>query len=213
MAKGDTFMGFMILLLIALAFLMCFMIAQGRPAGNWELAGLGQVSYMTVGQGDMLYAFSDNNLYAIDSRGNLNWRVGIPEQWHVLTDQGYYYAFDNQTEFGLDHTMDTPVFDTDGGDLYVCVTSDPKASASQHNGTGWYGYIFGDLQVISVSPTGKVAWSLPISGSFSQLNMVSIDATQDGEYVFHGYNETFIDKKGNVLWNVENVSDPGSVDE
>ena len=52
MAKGDTFMGIIILLLIALTFILCFMIVQGKPAaGNWELTGLGQVSYMKVGAG------------------------------------------------------------------------------------------------------------------------------------------------------------------
>lgn len=216
MAKGDTFMGFLILLLIALAFLMCFMIAQGAPvSGNWELSGLGQVSYMTVGDGDTLYAFSGNSVYAIDSQGRLKWNFTTPSQWNLCPNKGHFYetAIEGGYSGGIvNHVRDVPIFGSSGGNTYLLATSDPNVSRLS-------GYIWDfdnnvdNLSVVSISQTGKVSWSLPISGDLSIVSWASIDARQEGAYVFHEYNETLINKKGSVVWNIKDVSDPCAVDE
>lgn len=212
MAKGDTFMGFMILLLIALAFLMCFMIAQGKPAsGNWELSGLGQVSYMTVGDGNTLYAFSGDSVYAIDSQGRLKWNFTQPDSWRICQDTGRYFEQNNRT-INLAHTQDTPIIDSYGNSLYALVSPDLNQTMYHLYTIQWEGGL-DNLLVISITPAGRVAWSVPVCGNLSAYGWASIDARQEGVYVFHGYNETLIDKRGNIVWNFENVSDPVAVDE
>ena len=138
----------------------------------------------------------------------------MPGQWSLCLNTGREYVQDNTTfNLYLTHTKDTPIFDSYGGNLYALVS--PRSmnlSMEQLASIQWSGG-FRNLSVISISPTGKVAWSLPISGNLSHLNFISIDARQEGVYVFHGYNETLIDKNGNVIWNLENVSDPATVDE
>jgi predicted transcriptional regulator len=216
MAKGDTFMGFMILLLIALAFLMCFMIAQGKPAsGNWELSGLGQVSYMTVGDSDMLYAFSGNSVYAIDSQGRLRWNFTQPDSWRICQDTGRYFVADNRTirlAQGSNDLTSTPIIDSEGGSLYALVSPDLNTSIYHLYDARWEGGI-DNLSVVSISPNGRASWSVPVGGNLSAVGWATVDARQTGVYVFHGYNETLIDKRGNVEWNIENVSDPAAVDE
>lgn len=215
MAKGDTFMGIIILLLIALVFLMFLMVTQGAPStANWEAGGYGQISYLKAGQDDTLYAFSGNDIYAIDSHGILKWNATVPDQWSLCLNTGREYVQGNIT-FGLPltHTKDTPIFDSYGGNLYALVSPSPmNLTMEELSNIQWSGG-FRNLSVISISPTGKVAWSLPISGNLSRLDFISIEARQEGEYVFHGYNETLIDKNGNVIWNLDNVSDPATVDE
>ena len=216
MAKGDTFMGIIMLLLIALAFILCVMIAGNSPStGNWELGDLGQVSYMQAGGDDTLYAFSGNSIYAIDSHGSLRWNFTTPAQWSLCLNKGHIRAsaIENVYSEGIsNHGQDTPIFSTFGSNIYLLATTNRNASGPSDK--IWdINNIINNLSVVSISQTGRVSWSLPVSGGLSIESWAAIDARQEGVYLFHEYNETLIDHRGNVVWNIENVSDPAAVDE
>jgi len=170
---------------------------------------------MTVGDGDTLYAFSDNSVYAIDSQGKLKWNFTQPDQWRICLDTGRYFVADNRTVSlapVTDTLTSTPVIDSSGGNLYALVSPDLNQSEYHLYTIRWRGGI-DNLSVVSISPIGRVAWSVPVSGNLSAVSWASIDAQSQGVYVFHGYNETLIDKHGDVVWNIANVSDPCAVDD
>ena len=68
-----------------------------------------------------------------------------------------------------------------------------------------------DAQYVNVGPYSDMGGNGGMSMNFSDANIFA----QNGRvYVFHDYNETVVDAdNGTILWSVDNVADPVSVDE
>ncbi len=206
-----VFEGIAVTLLLLLAFLMLAMLMEGN-AGK-ESVSLGEIGYTYTGEDNTLYGFSTNEIYAIDSHGSLRWNFTVPGQWKIC-NRWEYLPHPNAGGIWLEGAG--PIIASDKGVLFVFMKPEEIAITPSH-------LIAGNLTAISRN--GKVLWSVPLESRMSITHDatikndngwyadVSITAKNGRVYAFHDYNETVIDARtGDILWNVANVSDPGSVD-
>ena len=68
-------------------------------------------------------------------------------------------------------------------------------------------------ELIAISPDGKIAWTHDFTDDVAVFDRSHLEAHNGLLYLYHDYNETVLDTSGKVLFNLDNVSDPVSVDE
>lgn len=228
MRKLSLFETLGLLLLVALlAVLYLVVTTTPQSVTGWNFQGTGRVQYMTVGDNDSLYAFKSDEIYALDSAGNLAWDFHVPQQWKTLnTWERPVYA---EGTTGVSRTVESyPVSDAANGSLYVFVLPNVTADSLKLKVyQDMSPYIALDSAVLAISPDGKLAWELPVTvmvpsadvlkiDDMSQLVMtrpVALQASGDRVYVFHDYTETVVGSDGKVLFELRNVSRPAAVDE
>jgi DNA-binding transcriptional ArsR family regulator len=211
-----VFEGVAVTLLILMVFLMLAMLIGGNGGTEYaNVSNLNGYQYTYVGQDNTLYMLSENSILAIDSHGDQAWNFTVPAQWAICT-RWVYSPPASMIETG--YIGDSgPIINSDNGIVYVYLM--PQRDNFSINEPE---IMAGEL--IAISPEGDVLWSLPLDCQKAPAYSTTVSnglagdvslTTSNGQiYAFHDYNETVIDaKNGTILWNVTNVSDPGSVDE
>jgi predicted transcriptional regulator len=225
MRKPYLFEATLAIILIVLLTAMYLMVTSGSPsASGWEFQGSGVVQYMTVGQNDTLYAFKSDSIYAIDSDGNLIWNYRVPDQWKIINSwQRPTYASDQSG------TVESyPVADASSGYLYVLALPD---FALEDLKIQYYqaqlSSLYLDTAVLAISPDGRLAWELPLKLKINANDIIGLTDMKDFRmkqtvalrsdssrlYVFNGNTETVVDRNGTVLFQINDVARPASIDE
>lgn len=221
MEKSKVFNGGVVTLSILSAFMILAVLSGSSDAK--EVTGIGPISQSFVDDNNTLYAFSiwNNTFHVIDSDGSLEWTCQlpyrIPEEWAYSPNFGMEVTTDKsngraELECYYDNLRPTIAYNNGAVYLYLVPSRD---NASR----------FANGMLVAVS-NGQKQWELPLrSRTLEQgpvlqsllggviMSDVSILAKGDRIYVHHNYNETVISKDGAILWNIEDVSDPASVDE
>jgi predicted transcriptional regulator len=192
---------------------------------GWEFNGSGTVQYMTVGQNDTLYAFRGDGIYAIDQAGSLIWSFDTPQGWKIINNWlRPAYAADPSASAAESY----PVMDASAGYLYVLALPDRtlddlKLQCYQSRATT----IDLAAAVLAISPDGRLAWELPLKitvntnditsltdiGDFKPTQTVALRSDNGRLYVFNDGTETVVDRNGTVLFSIDDVARPASIDE
>ncbi len=161
-----------------------------------------------------LFAFGKDTVYRLGADGSLMWRLDIPGQWRLSSE---YWRVDGSPADGMNLVkVDAePIYDVNNGSLYLYLTpSSPYPNFGNNFDYNLYaGLASLDWSVMAVSPEGRVAWTLPLTADAGYVDSTAIRAVSDRIYVFHNYTETVVDQHGKVLFVLQDVSDPASVDE
>ncbi|BAI60822.1 hypothetical protein MCP_0750 [Methanocella paludicola SANAE] len=190
------------------------------------------IEYMAVA-GDHILAFSRNNLAAMDANGTPEWNLTIPGAWtysqayDIITDP-HVKAIRTDTINGVTTTVvdensmmamsvkAVPIFTSEDGYVYLYAFSDavdskfqPMDRKSYLNGSN---YLAGK-DLIAVAPDGKIEWTHHFVDDIAIQDNAHLEAHGDRIYLYNGYNETVFDTSGKVLFTIENISNPVSVDE
>lgn len=218
----------MAIAIVVLLFVVYFMVTTApQTVSGWELSSTDRVRHMTVGDNDTLYAFRDDGIYSIDRNGNLMWDFHVPEKWSILnTWERHVYASGTT---GTSKTVESsPISDAEAGYLYVFAMPDATVdSLKMQYYQNMSPYLTLEAAVLAISPNGKLEWTLPVSleipasdvlrqADSSPLKItrtVAVHASGDRIYIFHDYTETVVDRQGNILFELTDVSSPASVDE
>jgi predicted transcriptional regulator len=204
-----------------------YIAVASSPAhvSGWEFNGSGTVQYMTVGQNDTLYAFRSDGIYAIDNAGGLIWSFDVPQEWKILNNwQRPAYAADASANVAESY----PVTDASAGYLYVLALPDRtlddlKLQCYQSRSST----IDLDAAVLAISPDGRLTWTLPLKITVDVNDITSISDIRDLKltqtvalrsdsgrlYMFNDGTETVVDRNGTVLFSIDDVARPASVDE
>ncbi|HTY90017.1 MAG TPA: PQQ-binding-like beta-propeller repeat protein [Methanocella sp.] len=213
--KSILFEAVIALVIVFLAFTVYAMISTSTTAAaiKWTTPTYDQPRYMYAGDNGILYSFTGNSIYAIDSEGRPAWNLTIPDKWSIsnewlrLKDTGDILVggFTGTTEV-------SPTVASSDGVLYVYAR--PNITVTSTDITTVDNF----TQVFAISKDGIILWSVPLESKLilydsSSLDSVSIHASGGRVYVFHDYSETVIDSSGHVLFTIASVSDPAAVDE
>ncbi|HTY91067.1 MAG TPA: winged helix-turn-helix transcriptional regulator, partial [Methanocella sp.] len=67
--------------------------------------------------------------------------------------------------------------------------------------------------LIAVSPNGTIEWTRHFTDDVAVQDNSHVEAHGGRVYLYHDYNETVLDSSGNLLFTIENISNPPSLDE
>ncbi len=226
MRKPYLFEASLAIVLILLAAGLYIAVASS-PAyvSGWEFNGSSTVQYMTVGQNDTLYAFRSDGIYAIDSAGGLIWNFDVPHGWKIINNWlRPAYAADSSANVAESY----PVTDASAGYLYVLALPDRtlddlKLQCYQSRSPT----IDLDAAVLAISPEGRLVWQLPLKITVNVNDITSLTDIRDFKltqtvalrsdsgrlYVFNDGTETVVDRNGTVLFSIDDVARPASIDE
>jgi predicted transcriptional regulator len=226
MRKPYLFEASLAIVLILLAAGLYIAVASSPVSvSGWEFNGTGNVQYMTVGQNDTLYAFRSDGIYAIDQAGGLIWSFETPGEWKIINNWlRPAYAADPSASAAESY----PVTDASAGYLYVFALPDRtledlKLQCYQSRSPT----LELDAAVLAISPEGTLAWELPLKvkvnanditsltdiRDFKLIQTVALRSDSDRLYVFNDGTETVVDRNGSVLFSIEDVARPASIDE
>jgi predicted transcriptional regulator len=226
MRKPYLFEASLAIVLIVLAAILYMAVASSPVSvSGWEFNGSGTVQYMTVGQNDTLYAFRSDGIYAIDQAGSLIWSFEKPREWKIINNWlRPAYAADQSASAAESY----PVTDASAGYLYVFALPDRtlddlKLQCYQSRAST----IDLDAAVLAISPEGKLAWELPLKvkvdvnditslmdiSDFKLTQTVALRSDSGRLYVFNDGSETVVDRNGTVLFSIDDVARPASIDE
>jgi predicted transcriptional regulator len=224
--KSILFEGITVTLLILLIFMLIAMI-MGESGGPSErsIPGSDQVQYIYTGSDNTLYMFYENHIQAIDAKSNELWDFNIPNNWKVASGWRFDLTYTQDTPLASIDINGGPIVFVDNSTLYVYLkpnetyTGGPADSANgERMGEG----------MIAISEKGNMLWSLPLHslavnvtqysdssvGHYDEMYSDARIYARDGRvYVYHDYNETVVADNGTILWSVDNVAGPASVDE
>ncbi|MGA9140905.1 MAG: winged helix-turn-helix transcriptional regulator [Methanocella sp.] len=217
MAGKDRFLiGIAATVLIIAAFVLAVVLIGNNAVSERQIPGIGIPDYVLTGGDDTVYLFSGDNVTALAGDGTLKYRFAVPDgysfcdRWHI----------EEMPRHNLIQRGWIPIAAEDDGILYLYLKEEDSAARTGDAGSS---SAFGDGRLTAVASDGRVLWNLTLKSlmvtlyEWSDGNATYSDAflrAYNGRvYAFHGYNETVIDASGKVLWTVENVSDPGAVDE
>jgi predicted transcriptional regulator len=147
---------------------------------------------------------------------------GMTGSLYNTASTGYFTGFRPESE---------PAVTSDDGTLYVYVRPDFRVPDSTLDGDVAYGLgrALGTgreastsyARLMAISPEGKVLWTKPLANgtnenpdhSWLRIDDVIITVSGDRIYVYHPYNLTVLDRNGELLYNIDGISDPAAVDE
>jgi predicted transcriptional regulator len=179
-----------------------------------------------------IYSFTKNSLTTMDNNGMAKWNITIPGRWTY--EKGYNLIVDPHTKSistsyvnGVTTTMEdensttctavktVPIFTADGGYVYAYVLSDAADAAFQpmeslHVINQTAKLVGKDL--IAVSPNGTIEWTRHFTDDVAVQDNSHVEAHGGRVYLYHDYNETVLDSSGNLLFTIENISNPPSLD-
>lgn len=196
------------------------------------------IEYMAA-IGNAIYAFSANGLVAMDGSGVPLWNISIPGTWTYENAYGLiananrtsvsYMTGSNIPEPIAKIQYDTdwrsvkmvPTFDAEGGHVYIYALanrSDSMYSPSPYQNTNRLSSLstptkYAEKTLIVVSPDGKVEWSRSFTDNIAVQDRSHVEAYNGRIYLYHDYNESVFDTSGNLLFTINNIADPASVDE
>ncbi len=226
MRKPYLFEASLAIVLVLLAAGLYIAVASSPVSvSGWEFNGSGNVQYMMVGQNDTLYAFRSDGIYAIDQAGSLIWSFDTPREWKVINNWlRPAYAADPSASAAESY----PVTDASAGYLYVFALPDRtlddlKLQCYQARSPT----IDLDAAVLAISPEGRLAWELPLKVKVNVNDITSLTNIRDFKltqtvalrsdsgrlYVFNDGTETVVDRNGTVLFSIDDVARPASIDE
>ncbi len=193
------------------------MIISKSPAEQgWEVQGNSHAYYLLTGSDDTLYAFHDDRVTAIKNNGATEWNFHLPDGWKLMTlkddrtdDSDYLSAFG-----------DRPIVSESNGTICLCLYSTESMKKILEAGTSEPGSDRRlSSKIIAISPDGNLAWEYDLSTQtmpgtdYDNSGSLSIQAYDDGAYVFHDYAEEVLDNNGKLLASIDSVSAPGAIDE
>ncbi len=181
---------------------------------NWSAEPGGNIDYMADAGNGNIYTFKGNVIRCISPNGSEKWNLTVPDRWRICCPR------DRPVMMGISGGgammgMSWPVYGLSNGTLYVYV--DPNVPGpgfwdwgNYYDNTTAKGYTWA---VIAISPEGTILWEVPLDTWATPFDDTLITAVGDRVYVFHGYNETVLDKNGTVVCRIQNVSAPAGIDE
>ena len=217
MEKSHAFEMALMLALVGLASLLLFaVLSASPPAKGWEILGNGSVDFMFTGSDDTLYVFQGNSITAVKSDGTIAWSSDFANYGAIITHQpdGYWY----------------PVVDEADGTLYLSVYGHAWIEEIASNSTTYRLFeVNVSSYVIAIAPDGTVAWKYPYTsnltvctyyglGPISQtrhnlVNTTFIQAYDGRIFLLHDHEEDVLDRDGNLLFTLRDISSPVTVDE
>lgn len=213
--RPTAFPGIVITLIILLSFALFWAVSSGTqgPPAAWQYAGSQTPAYMAVDSSDTAYAFFGSAVIAIDRYGDPAWNLTFPAGSRACGDRAAsdYLPLCNGTTL-LDYDIvQTPVYATENGTLYLYVRSDRPSSFLESAYANTLPLVDTGRSIVAVSPGGKRLWSVTLDGPATAFDDTAITASGDRVYVFHQYNETVLDRDGRVLFSIADVSDPAAI--
>ncbi len=164
---------------------------------------------------DKIYSFTMHGLTALDINVTPEWNISIPGLWTYSTGQ-IIPVWKNDSGIDIGQMFQpVPIYAADNGYIYLYTIKDQADGAYD----AWQD--MASLQqpekdvikeLIAVSPDGKIAWMHDFTDNVAVGDMARLKAENGRIYLYHDYNETVFDASGKVLFNLENVSSPVSVD-
>ncbi len=230
MRRSILFEGVTVTLLILLMSILIAMIMGASGPTERSIPGSDQMQYIYTGNDGTLYMFYENHIQAMNAKGDELWDFALPPQLKIAP--GWRFSLNTLLQWGNPEVMiepsSGPIVFADNNTLYVYVVPNQTyTTGGRHTGERM------SEGLIAISGKGDELWSLPllsllINGTqyhpngaqgfnISYSNISFSDAyiqAQNGRvYVFHDYNETVLDMNGTILWNIDGISAPVSVDE
>ena len=235
MRKSILFEGITVTLLILLVFMLIAMIMG--TSGERSISGISQDQYIYTGNDGTLYMFLGNDIRAISPQGVELWDFTVPDPWKIC-NSWHLTPVTQGTDMAVSAYEGNPIAFSENGTLYVYLKPNETYSGSYEHSAIDNHMAEGLVAIYK----GKVIWNLPLHSltlndtiyteavvyysngtpvypldSLDSYNVTYSDASvyaQGGRiYVYHGYNETVIDANGTILWSIDNVANPVSVDE
>jgi len=200
MRRPQAFETILALLLVILTCTLYLMIATTpQAASGWEIQGTGNADHLFVGSNNTLYAFSGNNITAIDSGGRRLWDLTVPDEWKVLnTWEVPRYSSAANGEWTL--MASYPMVGEDDGWLYLLEVKNFSAGEIESMTNYTYSVVANTFikkelslvkytryptepprvgtfapadhpcRVIAISPEGTVGWEYPFAIDLSLEN-------------------------------------------
>jgi predicted transcriptional regulator len=188
----------MVVTLVFLACLLYLAIAtNGSGSAEWQLQVAGPVDYMSIGSGNVLYAFSGNNITVISPGGQIKWTAGVPDCM-VLADR---------------YNSIWPALAEDQGNLYLYVVNNSSYNRGDGSASA-NGIWMTSRDVLAFSHSGRLLWDYPMTGQTDPwTDYRSIRAADGRVYVYQNNREIVLDSSGNVLLDIGNIFGPPVIDE
>jgi predicted transcriptional regulator len=199
-------------LLIFVAYLMvsgfAFSTSVTKSTVEWNATSNDTVYYITSCSDGTLRALMDGHILAIDQQGSPMWRVDIPDKWWVGSEYYppavatgadstlYVYLRANVTRAAMED--DLPY--TYSGDYATDNDEQNQRLMDAYAGTAFAMSL--NESVLAIAANGAILWDLPLQ---TGLYGADIRVENGTIYVYHDYNETAIDRSGNILWNISGV--------
>lgn len=190
------------------------------------------IEYMAVAD-NLILAFGKNSLTAMDINNMPKWNISIPGAWtyekayciitepHVKSTITSYVNgvttswTDENSTTGMS-VKAVPIFAAESGHIYLYAFSNVSDSnyypMNRRTELSQAGYFVGK-DLIAIAPDGTVEWTRHFVDDIAVQDNSHVEAHGDRIYLYRGYNETVLDKSGNILFTIENISNPVSVDE
>jgi len=216
----EPILAIVVVLLLFSVYLMvshyAFMTSTTNATVEWDAASNGSVYYITACNDGTLRALVDGHVFGIDQRGNAIWRVDIPDKWWVGSryfkpavaagkdGSLYVYLRANVTRAAIENNLPYAY----PGDYYVDKDDQNKRLMDAYAGTDFAASL--NETVLAIAPDGTILWNMPLS---TGLYNAGIQVENDTIYVYHGFNETAVDKDGKVLWDVGDIGAAPAVDD
>jgi alpha-tubulin suppressor-like RCC1 family protein/predicted transcriptional regulator len=192
-----------------------WMVSPHTPVNeNAPGANSNPIEYMAA-VNDMIYAFSLNGLTAIDGNASAKWNLSISGAWTYKNAYSLIATTASNT-MDVSSVRTVPVFGSEDGYLYLYAFA--NVSDCTYNPIDDMVYLEHpeknvEKELIAVSPDGKVEWTRSFVNDIAARDASHVEAHGGRVYLYHGYNETVLDASGNLLFNLENIAEPVSVDE
>jgi predicted transcriptional regulator len=221
MKKSMVFEGLLVIALALLCFIAYLMVtAGGHVQEQWNLTSSEPVYYLAMGNGG-LYAFSDNSVMFLDASAKDLWTFRISPEWKILLD-GWNYPLSGNSQPPV--TDVSSIYATDNGTLYLYAidnTTWPGFNSSEVFQVWAYEYYTNDSQlfdlrdkkIMAISSNGNELWNYTVREGVALYGPDGLKAHGGRVYFHHADKETVLDSSGNVLFTLDNVSDPVSVDD
>jgi predicted transcriptional regulator len=239
MKRSNAFEAVLVILLIFMVSLIYFMVSTPNVVSSWEKQANGSVDYMFVGSNDTLYTFNGNDVSAFSKDGDLRWQMDVPGDWNILFN---WETPSNGSMASSEFNSYPIVGESDGSlylfEMYAINVSDVQIASSniteRNVGDVYYDrsetpYISKPAKIVKISPNGKIVWEYSFVTNLSPWNIeglvkpadydyemdkpVAISVHGDRVYLFHDYTEDVLDTSGNLLFTINNVSAPATVDD
>ena len=216
----ESLLAIIAVLLIFTIYLMvsgyAFTTTETQATVKWDAASNDTIYYITACNDGTLRALMDNHVEAIDQYGAPMWSVDIPDKWWTgskyvkpavaVADDGtlYVYLRANVTMAAIENQVPYTYAD----DYLTDKDDQNQRLMDAYAGTEFAASL--DERVIAIAPNGSIMWSRPLP---TKLYAAAIEVKNDTVYVYHGFNETALDRNGSVLWDFGDVGAAPVVDD
>ncbi|OPY26049.1 MAG: Regulator of chromosome condensation (RCC1) repeat protein [Methanocella sp. PtaU1.Bin125] len=174
------------------------------------------IRYLTISEDNLIYAFKEHELLAYLPDGSLKWSVTIPGRW-LYADECRRLISMDETGYGTMLETSLPIFDTADGYVYlytlVGLPDDCPVTVDRWDGTDPTQMTVRTVEksLVAVSPDGRIAWTYNLTEKIGVEDLASVTVAGDRIYFYHCYNDTVLDRSGNLVFSLDNIAAPPAV--